>query len=207
MATSLKPVAMFFFQYFLPLVSNTLSNMKKLIFLMFFGITNSAFCQFPADKTKFILTGQDRKDYVLNVDQHKITKVRDTTFGARKISSYVIAQVKLLNLSSDTLTYINMTCSTYDIFTVDNKKISIMGWDCDKNFPKEFKIAPHKNSTFNFVLYFDKNHPAQKFRFGIYLIRSKTKYFGFDILDRFWKSKVPFKNCLIWSNEVTIPKP
>jgi hypothetical protein len=180
--------------------------MKNLLLVMLAVFAFTALGQRVKSKFKSSLTDKEKQTYVLHADQNKISKARDTTFGDKRKWRYINPEITLSNLSDDTLNYINMTCSTYDIFTLNNKNTTIRGWGCDKNIPHEYKIPPHKNSTFNFIMYFDKNHRGKKFKFGIYLIRPETKQWGFGIMESFWKSKVPFKNCLIWSNDVTIPK-
>ena len=179
--------------------------MRNLLILLFIIFAFPALGQHYKTKFKLGLTTQEKLSYVLSLDQHTINKVRDTIFRNKERSSYVIAHLNLSNLSNDTLIYINMTCSTNDIFTINNKNIKLLGWACDMNIPEGYKIPPHKNSTFNFVLYFDKNQMGKRFKLGVYLIRPETKHWGFDIMEAFWKSREPFKDCLIWSNEVIIP--
>ncbi|HTI61180.1 hypothetical protein [Mucilaginibacter sp.] len=182
--------------------------MKSFFVIALLLVNPFAFCQLPAQKTKFTLTDQDKKNFVLRVDQNKVTKSRDTTvFWGDKKCSYVVAQVKLSNLSGDTLKYLNMTCSTYDIFTSSNKTIFIGQWPCESNFPVVYKIAPHKSYIFKFPLFLSgKPHDNDKIKIGIYLCKySKTKDNETFAYYLFKHPHLP-ENILIWSNEVTIPK-
>lgn len=182
--------------------------MRNLFLTILFLVAISAFCQMPAQKTTFNLTDLDKKNFILSVDQNKITKPRDTTvFWGDKKYRYVVVQVKLSNLSGDTLKYLNMTCSTYDIFTSSNKAILIGRWPCEHNIPSVYKIGPHKSYVYKFPLFLSgRPHDNDKTKIGVYLCKHSkiedNETFAYYLFSR---QQLP-ENILIWSKEVTKPK-
>jgi hypothetical protein len=179
--------------------------MAKYLVVVLLTLVTSILCR-AQQKNKFPgLTQQDRKNYILSIDQHKIGKIRDTIlFKEKRRFAHVV--VRLSNNSNDTLNYIHMTCSWSDSFIIDNKNIDIQGWGCDSNFPKVYKIPPHKSSTFNIPLLFAKNLDKYNFRVGLYLLKYEKQHVLLSLFDNFLNSKASFKNFVIWSNEITIPK-
>lgn len=60
------------------------------------------------------------------------------------------------NNTSDTLKYVNMSCSTLDIFTTSTNDARIFeeNRNCFKNGPAEFKIPPYGSVKFDVSVYF-----------------------------------------------------
>jgi hypothetical protein len=147
------------------------------------------------------LTDQDRKKYLLAIDKRKISKLRDTVLYKLK-GKYLNVPVLLYNLSNDTLRYLTMTCSWDDFFSFDNKKLLILGWPCDSNFPISKTLLPHKSIVYNIPIILTGNYlRREKFRIsmGLFIVNKKSMNFINDlpISDRKTKN-------LIWSNEVSI---
>jgi hypothetical protein len=159
------------------------------------------------------LTKQDRKNYVLSIDQHKVAK-RDTLVYKEKPNSYDLYKVKqsyisvplkFTNYSNDTLKYLSMSCSWWEFYQVDVKGITIMADDCTKNIPHTVIVFPHKSLTINVPLDYDKNlvHPNSLFRIGM----SLQKNIGGgqpDDADAYLLR--PETSNLIWSNPVKVPQ-
>jgi hypothetical protein len=81
------------------------------------------------------LTAQQRKNYILSIDQQKITKPSDTSTNSRKYS-IIYVPLRLSNHSKETLRYFTMTCSWYDDYQTNNSKVRIFTGDgCDSNSP------------------------------------------------------------------------
>jgi len=153
------------------------------------------------------LTVQDRKNYVLTIDQSKIGKPHDSVVyklhHKRKCKVFNVP-VKLSNLSNDTLRYLSMTCSWGDSFSIDNKNLSILGWVCESNFSIKKFIVPHKSMTYSVpVAVTNGDIRDDKFRVGMNLliVDKKNKRFTWGLIPSDFKTKN-----LIWSNEVQLPK-
>jgi len=152
------------------------------------------------------LTAADKKYYLLKVDpkQTQSDKKTEARFNDKK-HNYVMIHVALSNYSADTLKYLNMTCSWNEAFTTSNKAIKIAGWSCDSNFPTVYAIPPGVSKTFTITLEIPKEQLMNNFRVGFYLIKFRG-HSVFDDFEKFQHSKNSYKNCLLWSNEIPIPK-
>jgi len=142
------------------------------------------------------LTAQDRKNYLLTIDQSKIGKPHDKVFNV---------PVKLSNLSNDTLRYLSMTCSWEVFFSINNKKLNFSGWVCDSNFPIDKLVSPHKSVTYNIPVLTDGPIRDNKFRIGINLFIINRQSRNFILYSAMRSFDFKTKN-LIWSNEVQLPK-
>lgn len=166
--------------------------------------------QHTPNKTAFVteLTAQDRANYLLKIDQSKIGKPGDTVLYRRKYKvlykrKYKVFNipVKLLNLSNDTLRYLSVYCSWYDFFSIDNKKISILGWGCDSNIPIDKIVLPHKTGMYNIPVLTDGTIINDKFRIGmnLFIINKENRNYSLNYMEPGDRAKN-----LIWSNEVTL---
>jgi hypothetical protein len=175
--------------------------------LIILSIISSAMCRAQGNKTHAGLTDYDKKHYILTVDQKQIVLVAKTSppFDRKKYV-YALITVTLSNNSNDTLKYVNMTCGWDDAFTTNNKNIQISGWGCDSNFPTVYKISPHRSVPFDIPFLVAKNLVGKKFRIGLYLIKPREGRSVIGDFEAFWHSKNSFDDCLIWSNDVMVPK-
>jgi hypothetical protein len=150
----------------------------------------------------YALSEKDKKLYSLSIDQHKISKPRDTIIYYKK-RSYLTVPLKLSNNSNDTLKYINMSCSSFDIFRTDNVSISITTHDCDTNFPMVFTVSPYKSSIIIIHIMFNSItvKTGAKFKIGMHL----QKYNNNKRLDLDFEEILKNTKNLIWSNTVEIP--
>jgi len=146
-----------------------------------------------------------KKVIYLSIVQNKITKARDTTvFWGKKHYWYATVPVKLFNLSDDKLSYFTMTCSTFEIFTTNNKNVEVELQPCQHNVPTLSTVLSHQSSITNINLFFSKNakDDVLRFKIGMYLCRypqmDESKFFEY-LVHSSWP-----KNLLIWSNEVVI---
>ena len=147
------------------------------------------------------------KGYVLNIDQDKIARARDTTvFWGKKHYSYVTAPVKLFNPSDDALVYFSMTCSTFEIFTTNDKNVKIELQPCEHNVPTQLSVPSHQSSIVNVRFFFpkDSENNMRRFKVGLYLCKcsemNESEFLEYLIFFC-W-----FFYLLIWSNEVIITK-
>ena len=152
-------------------------------------------------------TKSQKKVYVLNIVQNKITKARDTTvFWGKKHYSYVTAPVKLFNPNDDELVYFTMSCSTFEVFTMNNKNVEIELQPCEHNVPINFNVPPHQSSITNVRLFFSKNigNSMRHFKIGMYLCKrpemNESAFLKY-LIDHSWP-----KNLLIWSNDAIIER-
>jgi len=109
---------------------------------------------------------QQKKGYVLSIDQDDIGQPRDTVIH-NKTYEFVLVPVKLSNFTKDTLKYMSMSCSWDVIFTINKNIASIKGWDCDNNFPTFSAIAPQKSFTYKIPVSLKKNTNTNNYTFKI----------------------------------------
>ncbi|HEY2580640.1 MAG TPA: hypothetical protein VGI43_02485 [Mucilaginibacter sp.] len=176
--------------------------MKKpyliLILVVFINLSWSSTYQ---PSVYYKLTDQDRKNYILNIDQKKIKAPHDTIIYKTKYNLAYVT-VKLSNYSKDTLKYMIMSCSWYDQFQVNNKKLTIFGWPCDGNFPVERIIIPHKSASFGVPIIVTKGSSKTetfKIAMNLFMGNKKNQDFLFESPDKYKAVN------LIWSNEVELP--
>jgi hypothetical protein len=171
-------------------------------------IISSPMCRAQGNKTHTGLTDYDKKHYILTVDQKQVVLIAKISppFDTKKYL-YAATKAILTNNSNDTLKYVNMTCGWDEAFTTNNKNIRIYGWGCDSNFPTVYKIPPYKSPRFDIPFLIAKNLAGKRFRIGLYLIKAKEGHSMIGDFEAFRHLKKDFADCLIWSNEVTIPKP
>jgi hypothetical protein len=111
-------------------------------------------------------------------------------------------QLSIANKSDKPITIWTMTCSWDENFIINNDYMTILPWDCDSNFPKEFHIKPH-DSLINKLTVIDiggtRYSNISTTRFGFIFIDStvcqNTEDFVSIIGDK-------SKQQIIWSNEL-----
>jgi len=149
------------------------------------------------------LTAQDRREYLLKIDQQKMRKPRDTVFFIKTKRKFFNVPVILINFSNDTLKYLTMSCSWEDFFSINNKKLTFWGWPCDSNFPKDKVLLPHKSVIYNIPVILTNSYvKGDKFRIGmkLFIIDKRNERYIFDFSPNFDRTIN-----LIWSNEVEVP--
>ena len=93
-------------------------------------------------QTQKPLTDKERKEYILSINQQKLDRKSDK-YTSTGESGYASIPIILFNNSSDTLTFLQMTCSWQEIFTTNNVNIGVNATEnCDSNFPRNIKVAP-----------------------------------------------------------------
>jgi hypothetical protein len=141
--------------------------------------------------------------YVLHIDQFTVASPKDTLIYGEKIrlARFVL---KLTNNTNDTLKYIGMSCSWWDIYHINNDRIGSFSSVCEKNIPTVIKLPPHQTSKIDFPLKIAKGKDAhgEKFKIGINIVPYKS---WSQLSNSSVWNKLSSKNNLIWSNEVVIP--
>jgi hypothetical protein len=153
----------------------------------------------------YALTENDKKAYVLSIDQNSIKKLHDTTiFGEKSVVTYL--PLRLTNYSNDTLKDVVMDCSWLDSYFTNNNKIEFEKQICYKNEPCVQMIPPHESSNVNVAIVLKGNESSfnRKFRIGMSLQKfiSKDQLFDFDAFVYMLR---PETGNMIWSNEVELP--
>jgi hypothetical protein len=162
-------------------------------------------CVAQINKSHFALTEQDKRNYTLSIDQHKIGKLCDTIYY-KKHYGVIWINVKLFNHSNDTLNYINMTCGENEIYTTSNKDMINHGWACEYNVPHEVKLPPHRSSALSMPIFIAKNGQNNySFKIGMYICKYRNTNDMRAFEEFLIHQKFP-SNCLIWSNEVNVAK-
>jgi len=184
---------------------------KYLLFVILLGFSAFAYAQSShrmAKSTIKPLTATDRKNYVLMIDQGKVSKSK---YSLPKNNYYgktvLFVPVKLTNSSNDTLKYITMSCSWEEFYTTDNQHTAIIpGKPCEKNIPKELAIAPHAGVMVKVPVI--KIQHAKKFRIGMALIkldRGNDLGYFFDVDWIGFLNRDKERNNVIWSNPIELP--
>jgi hypothetical protein len=152
------------------------------------------------------LTPQDKRNYTLSAGQP--IKIKRDTFVYkftqndfhvyREKQDQMTIPVKFINNSNDTLEYIGMQCSWWDIYLTNNPKVEIQpAYEmCYKNGPTVIKIAPKNSTVVNIAVGCAKGLSRDtKFRIGMIV----QKYNGglFNI-------PMSRESNTIWSNEIDI---
>lgn len=151
------------------------------------------------------LTNQDRKNYILSIDQHKITK-RDTPlyYQNKEKQTLLLIPLKFTNNSKDTLKYISMSCSWLEFYQVNFKGMAVWGDGCDKNIPSIIKVAPHTSRMMRIPVFYKREAIAKnsKFKIGMSLQKRISREQPDDAYTYLLR---PETSNLIWSNEVKVP--
>ncbi|HWD88093.1 MAG TPA: hypothetical protein VG367_08205 [Mucilaginibacter sp.] len=180
--------------------------MKKNALFVILIIISRTVCSAQGNKIHSAISNHDRKYYILTLDKGIVFVAKTSPPFDRKKYFYALTKVTLFNNGNDTLKYINMTCSWDEAFITNNRNINIAGWGCDSNFPTVYKIPPHKSVPFDIPFLIARNLAGKKLRVGFYLIKPDKRRSIINDFEIFWRSRKSFSDCLIWSNEVTIPK-
>jgi hypothetical protein len=84
--------------------------------------------------------------------------------------------ITLTNNTSDTISYVSMSCSWQNIYTIDTKYFSILSNECkNKKVPTCIKIPPHSKEEKNLLLHIVEKNKLQnaQFKVGFHFIEVK----------------------------------
>jgi len=188
-----------------------LTTLFIFIFLHFqvFNVSGQDYLGKPPKPIFYQLTQQDKLNYTLSAGT-PIKIKRDTFLYKLTPNNFKVKQEKqdcilipvtLTNNSNDSLKYIGMSCSWWDIYEIDNSQINILQLNeiYYKNGPAIITIAPNTSSVVNLPIGWIKGQTkTTEFRIGMIL----QKYIDNKQIIDFSKLET---NNIIWSNEVTIP--
>jgi hypothetical protein len=142
--------------------------------------------------------------FVLSVDQTKVEILRGPLYdGAREY--YVQLPVKLTNTSADTLRYLSMSCSWWDIYRTNHQKINVFSPNiCYKNSPITCLVPPHQFVIRNIIVLVPKEMASVIFKIGMAVQRK----FENNLLKNkreVWRTSItPADQHVIWSNYVMV---
>ena len=154
------------------------------------------------------LTPQNRKDYILTIDQTQISTIKDSldySYGGRRHQKFIYVPVALENRSNDTLKYLSMTCSRWDIFRVNNNALSCFNTVCEYNVPDVYNLPPRQTARFVIPLTISQGtggNPPFKVGMNLQLYFNAAEDWGTVAVERMIQKDAPN---VIWSNEVHIP--
>jgi len=153
----------------------------------------------------YVLTNDDRKNYILNIDQKAIKKAIDIDFVKKK-HHVAYLPLKLTNYSKNTLTYISTSCTWLDLYFTNNNRIKFEHQICFSNFPVVNTIYPQHTTTIYIPVLLNKDGSSinRKFRIGMSLQKfiNNAQLVNFDMFKYMLR---PETSNLIWSNEIKIP--
>ena len=144
----------------------------------------------------------DTLKYQLKIFKFQLP-LKDTVFNREKCL-ITHCPVTLINNSSDTLRYLTMSASWWDIYSLDNKNFALAAdpWDVYKNGPVVLTLPPYQSTTKSIpIITYKAYYRAQKLRIGMSLQRP-----GFELPDLKMAmfEPLPKTTNLIWSNEITV---
>ena len=87
--------------------------------------------------------------------------------------NHLFIKTILINTSSDTITYVTMSCSYCDEYRTDTKNLKFFLHDCAKNIPEFIKIPPQHQFGRIIEMEAEKNVEQLKgasFRMGVYVL-------------------------------------
>jgi len=116
--------------------------------------------------------------------------------------NYLLVRTSLTNSSSDTVTYITMSCSWQDVYTIDTKDLVISVNECDKNVPHLSKIPPRSRQDTDLKLKSEKSISRltnMHFRLGFNLVTAKDYNEMFEKVSQLTEMKN-----VIWSNALKL---
>jgi hypothetical protein len=116
--------------------------------------------------------------------------------------NYLFIKTSLTNSTTDTVTYIRMSCSWQDSYTTDTKDLLVYVNECNKNVPQLIKIPPHSRQETILKLTSAKTISqlaGLEFRVGFNLVTAK------DYDEMFSKvSQLTNMENVIWSEMLTL---
>ena len=146
----------------------------------------------------------------LKVDLSAVNKWRDTLYYYKsklRTCRYAKIQVSLNNNTSDTLRYVNMSCSSLDIFTTNTNDVRIFQDNyCFKNGPAVFKIPPYGSVSLTVPVYlFTIGNSVSKFASEAFKIgMGFFEYTGkASLMDDIAERMSVEKSKIIWSDTIT----
>jgi hypothetical protein len=145
------------------------------------------------------LTNSNRQNFVLSINQRRISKPQDTIIKNKKCT-YINVPLWLSNYSKDTLKFVSMSCSWYLFYHIQGENLGIAtDGICNSNFPIEKIIPPYKSIKWMMPISLSKNYQRnEKFRIGMNLYLSQG-------LNQNILRQLNHSFNLLWSNEVQIP--
>jgi hypothetical protein len=155
------------------------------------------------------LTNDDRKNFILHIDQKQIRK--PTSDGTKEFPSNQLNfgfDLTLINNSHDTLKYLMNYISWSDIFKADNPYLHIYKAYVGNNpNPARVEIlAPHNSRIFKIPINYNKTkmNSGSSFRIamGIFKYTTRVQLTKFNPSTTFNLSDT---TNVIWSNKVAIP--
>lgn len=151
------------------------------------------------------LSANKKRDYILMIDQAKMSAIKDTviTVPVRRRMRYMVVPVKLTNRTAQNMVYIDYSCSWEMIFYTDSRDIWVEAQPCQKNISQSCYVAAHSSKTFMLTLIMAKTaKPGTKFRCSMFLF-DVTGNGQFPEFDRALYKNNPDNP--IWSNTVVVP--
>lgn len=147
---------------------------------------------------------KDTLNYRLDITEAQIPVLKDTVFNREKCF-ITYCPLTLTNNSNDTIKYIAMSASWWDLYSLDNQNFVLAAdyWNVFKNGLEVIVLPPHQSITKSIPIIAYKNYyRGQHLRIGLSLQR-----LGFelpDFLNPSMLQPMPKTTNLIWSNEVVI---
>jgi len=136
-----------------------------------------------------LLYSQNSK-YTLTVKEKNIIKVGN---------KYLIP-VELRNISKDTLSHYEMSCSWQEHYSFREKDLKIKINDCDKNFPRIMKLKPNGfKEVFLEVNSISGKFPKKETKISFNLIKSDS-----ENVPNYNVSKSKEHKNIVWSNKFKI---
>jgi len=149
------------------------------------------------------LTAQDKHNYILSIDQHKIIELKRGYFNEHKYH-LISVTVKLNNNSNETLKFLRMSCGIDEIYKTNSKDVMLQRSVCQSNIPVEVTVDPHHNYEIKLPVLVKKGQQTHNFKFKMGMALIQPTY---DPSQDFLRIVYAYKladDKLLWSNEVEV---
>lgn len=106
-----------------------------------------------------------------------------------------------MNNSNDTLKYVNMSCSSDEIFSTNTDRVVLFRHGCEKNVLEVHSVPPHQSENIRIVLVVGKRSKGkERIRVGmcLVLVKKNNSWPSFEDISQ-------HRGETIWSNKVQIP--
>ena len=175
------------------------SSFLLLSLLLSFAFKGVAFACLPL----FSFSKADTPSYRLNILESQLPLLKDTVFNNKKCL-ITHCRLALINNSNDTLKFIAMSTSWWDLYTLNNKNYEFAAdyWNVFKNSLEKIVVPPHSSSIKMLpVITFKGYNRGQQLRVGMSLQRLGYELPNINIsaLER-----MPKTTNVIWSNAITV---
>jgi hypothetical protein len=139
---------------------------------------------------------QERTSYSFHIKPAQFVKTDST--------NTLLLETTLWNNTKDTLKYVSMSCSWYDVYSISHPKVSIKQDPCFKNIPVIISVDPETNAKTFFKVSLDgiEQGSREKLKLGFKLIQAQPSDDTTRLVETLYNTKNT--EAILWSNEIEL---